>query len=162
MFYLQFHYFIIIVFFRFADSESETKQGDFQPVTRLPSSSSSFYLDLNLEASTVTLKRPTSDDLFAGSSIDDGAATTRSGNNSSSSSTTGSCNNTDGVIEQKEINIKSHRRESGVADELLSPGTLRVQEFKERNSWHKATNLRSAFGELSAYNALTLVATPYK
>lgn len=47
------------------DSESETKPSNSMQQTagRLPSSSSSFYLDLNLEASTVTLKRPTSEDL---------------------------------------------------------------------------------------------------
>lgn len=114
------------------DSESESKQPELSPQNhpRLPSSSSSFYLDLNLEASTVTLKRPTSEDLTT-ISIDSG----------------------DGIIERKEINIKALERNSKVTDEVLSD-TLQVQEPKERNGWHKATNFRSAFGEVSAYNCL--------
>lgn len=114
------------------DSESESKQPELSPQNhpRLPSSSSSFYLDLNLEASTVTLKRPTSEDLTT-ISIDSG----------------------DGIIERKEINIKALERNSKVTDEVLSD-TLQVQEPKERNGWHKATNFRSAFGELNSYNCL--------
>lgn len=116
------------------DSESETRQPDTVPPAtgRLPSSSSSFYLDLNLEASTVTLKRPTSEDL-----------TTISIESSS-----------DGAIEQKEVNFKAHECNLGVSDELLSD-TLQVQECRERTGWHKTNNLRNIFGELNAYNLLT-------
>ncbi|KAG5306952.1 FYV1 kinase, partial [Acromyrmex insinuator] len=115
------------------DSESETRpmSSHSQTFGRLPSSSSSFYLDLNLEASTVTLKRPTSEDLTA-ISVD----------------------SSDGIIEQKEINLKSHDCNLKICDDLLSD-TLQVHEFKEKNSWHRATNLRTAFGELSAYECLT-------
>ncbi|XP_017877426.1 1-phosphatidylinositol 3-phosphate 5-kinase isoform X2 [Ceratina calcarata] len=114
------------------DSESETKPSNsMQQTGRLPSSSSSFYLDLNLEASTVTLKRPTSEDL-----------------------TTISVDSSDGVIEQKEVTVKSHNCNLKIADDFLND-TLQVQEFKERNGWHKPTNLRTAFGELYAYECLT-------
>ncbi|XP_076246604.1 1-phosphatidylinositol 3-phosphate 5-kinase fab1 [Calliopsis andreniformis] len=114
------------------DSESETKPSNSvqQSCGRLPSSSSSFYLDLNLESSTVTLKRPTSEDLTA-ISVD----------------------SSDGVIEQKEVTVKSHKCNFKIADDFLND-TLQVQEFKERNSWHKPTNLRSTFGELHAYECL--------
>ncbi|KYN10309.1 Putative 1-phosphatidylinositol-3-phosphate 5-kinase [Trachymyrmex cornetzi] len=115
------------------DSESETRpmSSHSQTFGRLPSSSSSFYLDLNLEASTVTLKRPTSEDLTA-ISVD----------------------SSDGIIEQKEINLKSHDCNLKICDDLLSD-TLQVHEFKEKNGWHRATNLRTVFGELSAYECLT-------
>ncbi|XP_012235504.1 putative 1-phosphatidylinositol 3-phosphate 5-kinase [Linepithema humile] len=115
------------------DSESETKPMSSQSQTfgRLPSSSSSFYLDLNLEASTVTLKRPTSEDL-----------------------TVISVDSSDGIIEQKEINLKPHDCNLKICDDLLSD-TLQVHEFKEKNGWHRATNLRTAFGEISAYECLT-------
>ncbi|XP_033208545.1 putative 1-phosphatidylinositol 3-phosphate 5-kinase [Belonocnema kinseyi] len=113
------------------DSESESKQPEPPQIyARLPSSSSSFYLDLNLEASTVTLKRPTSEDLTA-ISIESG----------------------DGIIERKEVNIKALECSSKVTEEVFND-TLQVQEPKERNGWHRVTNLRSAFGELSAYNCL--------
>ncbi|XP_043287999.1 1-phosphatidylinositol 3-phosphate 5-kinase [Venturia canescens] len=118
------------------DSESDTKQPIFPgAVGRLPSSSSSFYLDLNVEASTATLKRPTSEDL---ASIMTESSTT------------------DGTIEQKEVtDVKSsHNCESGVSDELLSD-TLQVQKLNERNSWHKAKNLSTANEEFSCYNSLT-------
>ncbi|CAL7943576.1 unnamed protein product [Xylocopa violacea] len=115
------------------DSESETKPSNSMQQTtgRLPSSSSSFYLDLNLEASTVTLKRPTSEDL-----------------------TTISVDSSDGVIEQKEVTVKSHKCNFKIADDLLND-TLQVQECKEKNGWHKPTNLPTAFGELHAYECLT-------
>lgn len=116
------------------DSESETKPSNSMQQTagRLPSSSSSFYLDLNLEASTVTLKRPTSEDL-----------------------TTISVDSSDGIIEQKEVTVKSHKCNFKIADDLLNDNdTLQVQEFKEKNGWHKPTNLRTAFGELHAYESL--------
>lgn len=115
------------------DSESESKPSNSVQQTsgRLPSSSSSFYLDLNLEASTVTLKRPTSEDL-----------------------TTISIDSNDGVIEQKEVNLKSHECNFKVSDDLLSD-TFQVQEIKEKSGWHKMTNLRTAFEEMSAYNCLT-------
>lgn len=116
------------------DSESETKPSNSMQQTagRLPSSSSSFYLDLNLEASTVTLKRPTSEDL-----------------------TTISVDSSDGIIEQKEVTVKSHKCNFKIADDLLNDNdTLQVQEFKEKNGWHKPTNLRTAFGELHAYENL--------
>ncbi|KAK9307472.1 hypothetical protein QLX08_002112 [Tetragonisca angustula] len=114
------------------DSESETKPSNStqQTTGRLPSSSSSFYLDLNLEASTVTLKRPTSEDL-----------------------TTISVDSSDGVIEQKEVTVKSHKCNFKIADDLLND-TLQVQEFKEKIGWHKPTNLRTMFGELHAYECL--------
>ncbi|KZC09496.1 Putative 1-phosphatidylinositol 3-phosphate 5-kinase [Dufourea novaeangliae] len=117
------------------DSENESKPSNAiqQPTGRLPSSSSSFYLDLNLESSTVTLKRPTSEDLTA-ISVD----------------------SSDGVIDQKEASVKSHKCNSKIADDLLND-TLQVQEFKERNGWHKPSNLRSALGELYAYECLTSV-----
>ncbi|XP_047360824.1 1-phosphatidylinositol 3-phosphate 5-kinase isoform X1 [Vespa velutina] len=117
------------------DSESESKPSNSVQQTsgRLPSSSSSFYLDLNLEASTVTLKRPTSEDL-----------------------TTISIDSNDGVTEQKEVNIKSHECNFKVSDDLLSD-TFQIQEIKEKSGWHKMTNLRTAFGEMSAYNCLTSV-----
>ncbi|XP_076663610.1 1-phosphatidylinositol 3-phosphate 5-kinase fab1 isoform X2 [Andrena cerasifolii] len=115
------------------DSESETKPSTSMQQTsgRLPSSSSSFYLDLNLESSTVTLKRPTSEDLTAIS-----------------------VNSSDGVIEQKEVTVKSHKCNLKIADDLLND-TLQVQEFKERNGWHKPSNLRTVLGELHAYECLT-------
>ncbi|XP_076640045.1 1-phosphatidylinositol 3-phosphate 5-kinase fab1 [Colletes latitarsis] len=115
------------------DSESETKPSNVMQQTsgRLPSSSSSFYLDLNLESSTVTLKRPTSEDF-----------------------TTISIDSSDGVIEQKEATVKSHKCNFKIADDLLND-TLQVQEFKERNGWHKPSNLRTALGELHAYECLT-------
>ncbi|XP_032663167.1 1-phosphatidylinositol 3-phosphate 5-kinase isoform X1 [Odontomachus brunneus] len=126
------------------DSESETKPTTStsfgrvpstiaQPTFgRLPSSSSSFYLDLNLEASTVTLKRPTSEDL-----------------------TTISIDSSDGIVEQKEINLpKTHNCNLKMCDDLLSD-TLQVHEFKEKNGWHRATNLRTVFGELNTYECLT-------
>ncbi|XP_014610416.1 PREDICTED: 1-phosphatidylinositol 3-phosphate 5-kinase isoform X2 [Polistes canadensis] len=87
--------------------------------------------DLNVEASTVTLKRPTSEDL-----------------------TTISIDSNDGVIEQKEVNLKSHECNFKVSDDLLSD-TFQVQEIKEKSGWHKVSNLRSTFGEMSAYNCLT-------
>ncbi|KAK2584922.1 hypothetical protein KPH14_002518 [Odynerus spinipes] len=115
------------------DSESESRPSNSiqQIGGRLPSSSSSFYLDLNLEASTVTLKRPTSEDL-----------------------TSISIDSSDGVIEQKEVNLKSHECNFKVSDDLLSE-TFQVQEIKEKSGWHKMINLRTAFGEMSAYNCLT-------
>ncbi|XP_011694487.1 PREDICTED: 1-phosphatidylinositol 3-phosphate 5-kinase-like [Wasmannia auropunctata] len=122
------------------DSESETRpmSSHSQTFGRLPSSSSSFYLDLNLEASTVTLKRPTSEDLTA-ISVD----------------------SSDGIIEQKEINLKLHDCNLKMCDDLLSD-TLQVHEFKEKNGWHRATNLRTAFGELSAYECLTSAYTAHE
>ncbi|OAD57576.1 Putative 1-phosphatidylinositol 3-phosphate 5-kinase [Eufriesea mexicana] len=60
----------------------------------------------------------------------------------------------DGVIEQKEVTVKSHKCNFKIADDLLND-TLQVQEFKEKNGWHKPTNLRIAFGELHAYECLT-------
>ena len=115
-----------------SDSESESKQPQLPPqsYSRLPSSSSSFYLDLNLEASTVTLKRPTAEHL-----------------------TTISIDSEDGIIEKKEVSIKALEFNSKVTDEVLND-TLQVQEPKERNGWHKVSNFRSAFGELTAYNCL--------
>ncbi|XP_076228988.1 1-phosphatidylinositol 3-phosphate 5-kinase fab1 isoform X2 [Nomia melanderi] len=115
------------------DSESETKPPNSMQQTtgRLPSSSSSFYLDLNLESSTVTLKRPTSEDL-----------------------TTISVDSSDSVIDQKEVTVKSHKCNLKIADDLLSD-VLQVQEFKERNGWHKPSNLRAAFGELHVYECVT-------
>ncbi|KAI4492050.1 hypothetical protein M0802_010058 [Mischocyttarus mexicanus] len=87
--------------------------------------------DSTTEASTVTLKRPTSEDL-----------------------TRISIESNDGGIEQKEVNLKSHECNFKVSDDLLSD-TFQVQEIKEKSGWHKITNLRSTFGEMSAYNCLT-------
>ncbi|XP_046466655.1 putative 1-phosphatidylinositol 3-phosphate 5-kinase isoform X1 [Neodiprion pinetum] len=119
------------------DSESETKQPNsmFSTIGRMPSSSSSFYLDLNLEASTVTLKRPTSEELSV-LSVD----------------------SIDNLVEKKEVNFTAHECNSGVPDELLRD-TLHVQDYKEKNSWHKSNNLKTAFGESNAYNRLE---TAYK
>lgn len=50
--------------------------------------------------------------------------------------------------------MKSHKCNFKIADDLLND-TLQVQEFKEKNGWHKPTNLRIAFGELHAYECLT-------
>ncbi|XP_076280826.1 1-phosphatidylinositol 3-phosphate 5-kinase fab1 isoform X3 [Lasioglossum baleicum] len=115
------------------DSESETRAPNPIPVTtgRLPSSSSSFYLDLNLESSTVTLKRPTSEDL-----------------------TTLSVDSSDSVLDQKEESTKSDKCNLKIADDLLND-TLQVQEVKERNGWHKPSNIRTSFGELHTYERLT-------
>ncbi|XP_033330522.2 1-phosphatidylinositol 3-phosphate 5-kinase fab1 isoform X2 [Megalopta genalis] len=115
------------------DSESETKPPNSMQQTsgRLPSSSSSFYIDVNLESSTVTLKRPTSEDL-----------------------TTLSVDSSDSVLDQKEDPVKSHECNLKIADDLLNE-TLQVQEVKERNGWHKPSNLRTSFGELHTYECLT-------
>ena len=113
----------------FADSESESKQPS-QTTGRMPSSSSSFYLDLNLEASTVTLKRPTSEDIM---------------------STSSDCN--DGMIEHKEVNFQT--QENNTVPEDLLNDTLLVQDIKEREEWHQVSNLKSAFGESNVYNSLT-------
>ncbi|XP_012269678.2 1-phosphatidylinositol 3-phosphate 5-kinase [Athalia rosae] len=117
------------------DSESETKQPSsaLPTVGRLPSSSSSFYLDLNLEASTVMLKRPTSEELSV-LSLD------------------GSSDNT---IERKEVKFTTHECNSGVSDELLSD-TLDVQDNQEQNVWHKPNNLKTVLGESNAYSRLTI------
>lgn len=117
------------------DSENEGKQITplNQPTGRLPSSSSSFYLDLNLEASTVTLKRPTTSEDFSSALTD----------------------SSDSAIEQKEVNFKADECNSGVSDELLND-TLQVQEVKEKHSWHKVNNLRNSFGEMAAYNSLSV------
>jgi len=60
----------------------------------------------------------------------------------------------DGINEEKEINPKSHDCNLKICDNLLND-TLQVNQFKEKNDWYRATNLRTAFGELSAYEALT-------
>ncbi|XP_012274493.1 1-phosphatidylinositol 3-phosphate 5-kinase isoform X2 [Orussus abietinus] len=109
------------------DSESETKHPPASSqMGRLPSSSSSFYLDLDLEASTVTLKRPTSED-FVFVSVD--------GNDPSTDE-------------------KDQEGNPGFSDELFAD-SLQVQEYKERNGWYKVNNLRTAFEEMDAYNCLT-------
>lgn len=77
------------------------------------------------------MKRPTSEDL-----------------------TTISIDSSDGVIEQKEATETSHKCNLKIADDLLND-TLQVQEFKERNGWHKPSNLRTILGELHAYECLT-------
>ncbi|XP_066582542.1 1-phosphatidylinositol 3-phosphate 5-kinase isoform X2 [Prorops nasuta] len=112
------------------DSESETKPTNPTPAGRLASSSSSFYLDLNLEASTVTLKKPTSAELIISS------------------------DSADYTIEQKEVNLKSHECCNKILEDLLSD-TLQVHELKDRTGWHKVTNLRTAYGEMNAYNCLS-------
>lgn len=116
------------------DSESEIKQ--LQPIARLPSSSSSFYLDLNLQSSIVTLKRPLTSENF----------TTEF--------------NASPDNEQREINNLTSQdpsRAGGASDELLND-SLQV-EVKERNSWHKVKNLKNSLGEMSSYNNLM---TAYK
>lgn len=97
----------------------------------MPSSSSSFYLDLNLESSTVTLKRPTSEDV-----------------------TSVAADNNDGMIEHKEVNFQGQENNAKVPEDLLND-TLLVQELKERDGWHQVANLKNAYGESSAYNSLT-------
>ncbi|KAG8034945.1 hypothetical protein G9C98_008021, partial [Cotesia typhae] len=106
------------------DSESETKQTE---ITRMPSSGSSFYLDLDVGASTVTLKRPTSSDNFFTDA---------------------------GDSEQHQQISKTHQCNTG-ADEMISDENL-VQEVKVRNCWHKPNVLRNSYGEMSAYNSLSL------
>ncbi|XP_011310721.1 putative 1-phosphatidylinositol 3-phosphate 5-kinase [Fopius arisanus] len=109
------------------DSESETtKQINTLQIARLPSSSSSFYLDLNLEASTVTLKRPTSGDfpLF-------------------------------GDTEPLTPDPDKIAQDNAAVSEVLNDTLFHVQETKERSSWHKVNNLRNSFGEMSAYNSLS-------
>ncbi|XP_011497004.1 PREDICTED: 1-phosphatidylinositol 3-phosphate 5-kinase [Ceratosolen solmsi marchali] len=106
-------------------SEKESKQLTGIS-TCISSSCSSFYLDLNIEASTVTLKRPISVDRIS-SSID--------------------CN--DQLMEQKKINyIKESNSEDVLNDTLL------VQEIKNREAWHQTTNLKNGYGESNIYNSL--------
>ncbi|XP_015119945.1 1-phosphatidylinositol 3-phosphate 5-kinase [Diachasma alloeum] len=113
------------------DSESETTRQVQPPqIGRLPSSSSSFYLDLNLEASTVTLKRPTCEDLSAFPP------------------------DPDTPTDQKDVNQRAQEC-AAVSDEVLNDTLFHVQETKERISWHKVNNLRNSFGEMSAYNSLS-------
>ncbi|OXU27408.1 hypothetical protein TSAR_004798 [Trichomalopsis sarcophagae] len=112
------------------DSESESRHPP-QVQGRMPSSSSSFYLDLNLEASTVTLKRPTSEDII---------------------STTADCN--DEIVEQKEVNFQT--RENKVPEDLLNDKLL-VQDIKKQEGWHQVANLNNAFNESTVYNSLTSV-----
>lgn len=95
----------------------------------MPSSSSSFYLDLNLEASTVTLKRPTSEDIISAAA---------------------DCN--DGIVEQKEVNFQT--QENKVPEDLLNDKLL-VQEIKEQEGWHQVANLKNTFNESTVYNSLT-------
>lgn len=97
----------------------------------MPSSSSSFYLDLNLEASTVTLKRPTSEVIIPDSA-----------------------DFNDGIIEHKEVNFQTQENNSKVPEDLLNDKLL-VQEIKEREGWHKVTNLKNAYNESTVYNSLT-------
>lgn len=96
----------------------------------MPSSSSSYYLNLDLEASTVTLKRPKSVDL----SVD----------------SPNSCE--EEILEHKEVNFQSQN--SNVPEDLLNDKLL-VQEIKEKEGWHHVTNLKNNFDESSAYNSLT-------
>ncbi|XP_023248602.1 1-phosphatidylinositol 3-phosphate 5-kinase [Copidosoma floridanum] len=112
------------------DSESESKQSP-QSSGRVPSSSSSYYLDLNLEASTVTLKKPTSEDL--------------------TSSVGEVCNTT---VEHKEVNFQSQENNCNVPDDLLNDKLL-VQDVKEKEGWHRVSNLKNAFGESTVYDTLT-------
>lgn len=97
----------------------------------MPSSSSSFYLDLNVEASTVTLKRPTSDDMLS-------VATDSS----------------DGIFEQKEVNFQTQDNNSKIPEDLLND-TLLVQDVRDKGGWHQAVNLKNSYGESSVYNSLT-------
>lgn len=78
----------------------------------------------------MTLKRPTSEDLIS--------VITDSSDKSSESA--------------KEI--KAHDCSTKETEELREQ-KLEVQEFKGRNGWHKATNLRNTDGEMSAYNSIT-------
>lgn len=110
----------------FLDSESESKPNEISG--RMPSSSSSYYLDLDLEASTVTMKRPKSEDLSNINSCDEE------------------------VTEHKEVNFQSQN--SKVPEDLLNDKLL-VQEMKEKPGWHQVANLKSTFDESSAYNRLT-------
>ena len=89
----------------FADSESKSKQPS-QTTGCMSSSSSSFYLDINLEASAVTLKRPTSENIM---------------------STSSDCN--DGMIEHKEVNFKT--QENNTVPENLLNDTILIQDIKK-------------------------------
>ncbi|CAG5098005.1 Similar to fab1: Putative 1-phosphatidylinositol 3-phosphate 5-kinase (Drosophila melanogaster) [Cotesia congregata] len=106
------------------DSESETKQAE---IIRIPSSGSSFYLDLDVGASTVTLKRPSSSDNFF----------TDAGDSEN----------------HQQQTLKNHQ--CNTADEMISDENL-VQEVKVRNCWHKPNLLRNSYGEMAAYNSLSL------
>ncbi|XP_034942912.1 1-phosphatidylinositol 3-phosphate 5-kinase [Chelonus insularis] len=126
------------------DSESETKPSYASPpsVSHFPTSGSSFYLDLNLEDSTVTLKRPkTSQDInkeFTDSS--DSATESKQYRNSIS-----------------KHDFAGSSTASVGSDELLNDDALQtVQQVKEINCWYKVNNLRNSFGEMSAYNNLSL------
>ncbi|XP_008558177.1 1-phosphatidylinositol 3-phosphate 5-kinase isoform X2 [Microplitis demolitor] len=113
------------------DSESESKQSEI--TTRIPSSGSSFYLDLDVGASTVTLKRPTTFDNFLTDTY------------------------SDAVGDQQQILSKFDQlNNTGVTDEIINDENLKVQQVKVRNCWHKVNNLCNSYGEMSAYNNLSI------
>ncbi|CAB0037002.1 unnamed protein product [Trichogramma brassicae] len=112
------------------DSDGETKQ-PLQAVSRLPSSGSSFYLDLDLEASTVSLKRPTSNEILDFSGSDSHSE----------------------IIEHKEVNVQCQEN-SNVPEDLLND-TLLVQEKKGTGGWNEISNLKSSYGEASSYQSIT-------
>ncbi|XP_023318163.1 1-phosphatidylinositol 3-phosphate 5-kinase isoform X2 [Trichogramma pretiosum] len=116
------------------DSDGETKQ-PLQAVSRLPSSGSSFYLDLDLEASTVSLKRPTSNEILDFSGSDSHSE----------------------IIEHKEVNFQCQEN-SNVPEDLLND-TLLVQEKKGAGGWNEISNLKSSYGEASSYQS---IASAYK
>lgn len=67
----------------------------------------------------------------------------------------------DNTIEKREVNFNSHECNSGVPDELLND-TLHVQDYREKNSWHKPNNLKTTFSESVVYNKFTLVCIPFR
>ena len=88
-------------------------------------------MDLDLEASTVTLKRPTSEGAISSDYNDE-------------------------VIEHKKVSVRAQEVNSKDSDDLLND-ILQVQETKNRNGWHNIQNLKSGSNELYAFNTLSLV-----
>ncbi|XP_044009254.1 1-phosphatidylinositol 3-phosphate 5-kinase isoform X2 [Aphidius gifuensis] len=122
------------------DSTTDSESENAKHYHRLPSSGSSYYLSLNVQSSTVTLKRPLTSEDFA---------------------TTFSHPLDNGIEQQQQQQpqrdtTNSHECQSkgSVSDELLND-SLQV-EVKERNSWHKVNNLENSLGEMSAYNNLMI------
>lgn len=86
----------------------------------MSTSTINFYLDLDVDSSTASLKRPPSEDFIPN-------------------------------LVSKEVNIQAQESYCKDSDDL-SNDVLKVQEVKGRSGWHKVTNLKNTFGELSAYN----------
>ncbi|KAJ8686685.1 hypothetical protein QAD02_022479 [Eretmocerus hayati] len=107
-----------------SDSESKSKQSPHVP-GRMPSSSSSFYLDLNVKSSTVTLKRPMSGEIISTPT-----------------------DNKDGIVGGKNTN------DCKVREDLLKD-SLQVQEVREKGGWHQVVDLKNTFNESNVYKCLT-------